>query len=82
MDFVHRYADAQLSTTTFQRTLYPLARNGGVLLQWAGCPYAQGQIPKPRLVHLQYSLLLSEIGGGGKELRQLVKEQYGVEGLY
>jgi len=85
MDFVHRYADAQLSTSRRSSGLSILLQEmEGYFFNGLVAPMLQDRFPDHDWFIIYDAVFCSqEIEEEvTEELRQLVKEQYGVEGLY
>ena len=85
MDFVHRYADAQLSTSRRSSGLAILLQEmEGYFFNGLAAPMLQDRFPEHDWFIIYDAVFCSqEIEEEvTEELRRLVREQYGVEGLY
>jgi len=85
MDFVHRYADAQLSTSRRSSGLSILLQEmEGYFFNGLVAPMLQDRFPDHDWFIIYDAVFCSqEIEEEvTEELRQLIKDQYGVEGLY
>lgn len=85
MDFVHRYADAQLSTSRRSSGLSILLQEmEGYFFNRLVAPMLQDRFPAYDWFIIYDAAFCSQYieEEVTEELRRLVNEQYGVEGLY